>query len=97
MKKIFIPALISIILLSCGGANDGDANTDTTTMPVDTSVQNTTSTDTAGYINTSDGKVLLDTNAIRKQNTGKTSKATKKESGKKTPKHDPNGIDTTRF
>lgn len=96
MKKILIPVLISTALFSCGGANDGDANTDTTTMPVDTSVQNTTSTDTAGYINTSEGKIPLDTNVGRKTNTSKSSKATKKEPGK-TPRHDPNGKDTTRF
>ncbi len=96
MKKILISAVISITLLSCGGANDGNANTDTTTMPVDTSVQNTTSTDTAGYVNTPTGKIPRDTNASRKTNAVKPSKAAKKDSGK-TPRHDPNGKDTTRF
>ncbi len=96
MKKILMLTLISISLLSCGGANDGNADTDTTTMPVDTSVQNTTSTDTAGYINTSNGKVALDTNVVSKPKTVAVPKATKKNSGK-TPRHDPNGKDTTRF
>ncbi len=96
MKKFLIPALISIALTGCGGANDGDANTDTTSMPVDTSVQNTLSTDTAGYINTSKGKTIIDTNAGRNPDTARASKAIKKKSGK-TPRHDPNGKDTTRF
>ena len=96
MKKILILTLISISLLSCGGANDGDASTDTTTMPVDTSVQNTTSTDTAGYINTPEGKIAIDTNVLNKSKTVAPIKARKKNSGK-TPKHDPNGKDTTRF
>ncbi len=96
MKKLFITSLISIALLGCGGANDGNANTDTTTMPVDTSVQNTISTDTAGYINTPKGKVLLDTNVVSKTKTAPAKKTPKKNSGN-TPKHDPNGKDTTRF
>jgi hypothetical protein len=96
MKKILIFALSSIFLFSCGGANDGNANTDTTSMPVDTSVQNTISTDTAGYINTPTGKVSLDSNAGRKTTGAASKKATKKDSGK-TPRHDPNGKDTTRF
>lgn len=96
MKKILLPAVISITLFSCGGANDGNANTDTTTMPVDTSVQNTISTDTAGYINTPTGKVPLDTNVVSKTKTISTPKVNKKKS-EKTPRHDPNGKDTTRF
>ena len=96
MKKILFFAFISISIFSCGGANDGDATTDTTTMPVDTSVQNTTSTDTAGYINTPEGKIVVDTNGLNKSKTVAPIKARKKNSGK-TPKHDPNGKDTTRF
>ncbi len=96
MKNILILGFISIFLFSCGGANDGDANTDTTTMPVDTSVQNTISTDTAGYINTPSGEVPLDTNVISKTKAAPVKKGAKKVSGK-TPRHDPNGKDTTRF
>ncbi|HVE60527.1 MAG TPA: hypothetical protein VNA26_01820 [Chitinophagaceae bacterium] len=96
MKKVLLLALISIALFSCGGASDGDATTDTTTMPVDTSVQNTISTDTAGYVNTPSGKVSLDSNVVSKKSTGSGSKPAKKKS-EKTPKHDPNGRDTTRF
>jgi molybdopterin-guanine dinucleotide biosynthesis protein len=65
-------------------------------MPVDTSVQNTTSTDTAGYINTQSGKFPLDTNVVSKTTKAPVKKNTKKVSGK-TPRHDPNGKDTTRF
>ncbi len=96
MKKILILSLISVSLLSCGGANDGNPNTDTTSMPVDTSVQNTISTDTAGYINTSEGKIPLDTSIANKTKIAPAKKATKNNSGK-TPRHDPNGKDTTRF
>ncbi len=96
MKKILFFAFVSISLFSCGGANDGDASTDTTTMPVDTSVQNTISTDTAGYINTPEGKIVVDTNVAGKPKTSAPAKARKKDSGK-TPRHDPNGKDTTRF
>lgn len=96
MKKILIFALILLFIFSCGGANDGDANTDTTTMPVDTSVQNTISTDTAGYINTAEGQIPVDSNVVSKPKSNQAVKATKKNSGK-TPRHDPNGKDTTRF
>ena len=50
MKK-FLLAIVVISLFSCGGAGDGDARTDTTTMPADRGVMDTPTTDS----NTSTG------------------------------------------
>ena len=51
MKKAWILASTAAILWSCGGAGDGDAKTDTTTMPVDTNVYHS---DT-NHINSAEG------------------------------------------
>jgi len=37
MKKIMM-LFSTAIIFSCGGANDGDARTDTTSMPIDTNL-----------------------------------------------------------
>jgi hypothetical protein len=41
MKKILVACSLAILVCSCGGATDGDAKTDTTTMPVDTALYKT--------------------------------------------------------
>lgn len=48
-------AAVLMIMLSCNNANDGDPTTDTTSMPVDTSVMNTGPGDTANQFNTQQG------------------------------------------
>ena len=35
MKKVMIVAAVAALLTACGGANDGDAATDTTAMPME--------------------------------------------------------------
>jgi hypothetical protein len=58
MKKILLATIVAAALMSCGGgANDGNPNTDTTTMPADTSM-NKTQTD---QINRNDGTINNDT------------------------------------
>lgn len=49
--------MILFAIASCGAATDGDANTDTTTMNVDTNQLN----DTSDHINTMHGPELVDT------------------------------------
>jgi hypothetical protein len=56
MKKLW-SIIIIVGLMSCNnGANDGDPGTDTTTMPVDTNLQNQTS----DHINRADGRIQVD-------------------------------------
>ncbi len=58
MKQIVIAVMVMMALAGCGGANDGDATTDTTNLPVDSGmgVQ-----DTGGQYNTSAGVYQADT------------------------------------
>jgi hypothetical protein len=35
MKKVMIMAAVAALLTACGGANDGDATSDTTSMPAE--------------------------------------------------------------
>ena len=35
MKKVMMIAALAAVLTACGGANDGDATTDTTAMPME--------------------------------------------------------------
>jgi hypothetical protein len=35
MKKVMMIAAVTALLTACGGANDGDATTDTTAMPME--------------------------------------------------------------
>ena len=43
-------------MAGCGGANDGDPKTDTTTMPVDTNLNKTQ----VNHINRSEGTIIAD-------------------------------------
>ena len=66
MKKLIIIASI-VGLTACGGANDGDAATDTTTtLPPDTSETMNAGMDTAGNINTNTGTYYSDTTGQNK-------------------------------
>jgi hypothetical protein len=61
MKKFLSGIVISLSLVSCGGANDGDPTTDTsTTLPADPAVMNNGATDTATNINTNTGTYSRD-------------------------------------
>jgi hypothetical protein len=53
MKGILIAGCL-VALMSCGGANDGDAKTDTTSMPVDTNLMKNES----NHINRRDGTII---------------------------------------
>ena len=66
MKKLIIIGLV-VGLNACGGANDGDAATDTTTtLPPDTSEITNIGVDTAGNINTNTGTYYSDTSGQNK-------------------------------
>ena len=56
MKKLIAILMVAGMMSCNNGANDGDASTDTTTMPPDTNLQNQTS----DHINRADGQVPLD-------------------------------------
>ena len=56
MKKIMMVLMAAAIVSCNNGANDGDPTTDTTNMPVDSNLNNTSS----DHINRSDGTVLKD-------------------------------------
>lgn len=68
MKRIMYTAGVMVALMSCGNnATDGDASTDTTTMPMDTVAQNNAGRDTATTINTNTGAYsTTDTAGMRK-------------------------------
>lgn len=67
MKRILIGAGVVLGMWSCGGATDGDATTDTTTMPIDTVAVNNQGRDTATTINTNAGSYsTTDTAGMRK-------------------------------
>lgn len=54
MKKI-LTAVVAAALVACGGAADGDARTDTTTMPMDTGEMKSNAGDTTTTLNTAAG------------------------------------------
>lgn len=54
MKKIIAAMSLAVLLAGCGGAGDGSATTDTTTMPVDTSINKTETHNT----NRADGTII---------------------------------------
>jgi len=56
MKGIIL-VLSTVVLWSCGNAADGDAATDTTSMPVDTALMG----DSVRHLNRADGSVMADT------------------------------------
>jgi hypothetical protein len=55
MKRILYTAGFVATLMSCSNATDGDATTDTTTMPVDTAAVNNAGMDTGTNVNTNTG------------------------------------------
>ena len=56
MKSYLMIVSLVVCLCSCGGASDGNPNTDTTTMPVDTNLNS----DTSNHVNTSAGTKVAD-------------------------------------
>jgi hypothetical protein len=86
--------LFLIVAFGCNNATDGDASTDTTTMPVDTALLNPS--DTAAHINTSTGTYPLDTTTQKSSRQG--SSPTNPASRQSTPGAPNNeNRDTTRF
>jgi hypothetical protein len=61
MKRILLVAGTAMVIASCGGANDGDATTDTTSMPIDTALMN--NNPNASNINTNTGSYPQDSSA----------------------------------
>ena len=87
MKRLMTAMALSFGLISCGGANDGNPNTDTTTtMPVDTAVMNSNAGDTATQINTNTGTYSTDTGNNKKTDVRSSSSAYPDGQGKKTSK-----------
>jgi hypothetical protein len=68
MKRIFYTAGFVMAMMSCNNnALDGNAKTDTTTMPVDTVATNNAGRDTATTVNTNTGSYsTTDTAGMRK-------------------------------
>ena len=67
MKRILYVSGFAIVLVSCSNATDGSAQTDTTTMPVDTVMQNNAGMDTSTTINSNTGsQSTTDTAGMRK-------------------------------
>ena len=81
--------LLVAFATGCGDANDGDANTDTTAMPVDTAV--ISPLDTAKHINTNTGTYPGDTMNASAPGTG--SSPSSPDSRKTTPG---NVVDSSR-
>jgi hypothetical protein len=59
MKKFLSLFSVAVILISCSGATDGDPNTDTTTLTIDTGGLNPTN-----HVNTNTGEYPKDTVSI---------------------------------
>jgi|GEM_PF-2470896 len=60
MKRIFFGAGVVIALVSCGNATDGDASTDTTSMPIDTAATSGAIMDPGASINRNTGSYPQD-------------------------------------
>lgn len=72
MKKIVGLLSVGLILLSCGDANDGNAQTDTsTTIPPDTALLN----GSAGTINSNVGSTTADSANVMKNDVRSSSSA----------------------
>jgi hypothetical protein len=56
MKLMMMFIMAGFIFSSCGGANDGNAATDTTTVPLDTN----RNANTSNHINRADGTKVAD-------------------------------------
>ena len=90
MKTLMTAMALAFGLISCGGANDGNPNTDTTTtMPVDTAVINSNAGDTAKQINTNTGTYSTDTGSNKKTDVRSSSSAYPDGKGEKTIKDSP--------
>jgi hypothetical protein len=61
MKKLFVMFFSAVALISCSNATDGDAKTDTTTMPIDTGGLN----DTSNHVNSNTSGYPTDTAGAR--------------------------------
>jgi hypothetical protein len=59
MKKLAIASIVILVMSCNNGANDGNAATDTTTMPRDTNLNR----DTSNHINRADGVRMMDSNS----------------------------------
>lgn len=90
MKKIVSLFSVAILLISCSGATDGDANTDTTTLIIDTGGLNAPN-DTANHVNTNTGEYPKDTLTPSGKTDVRSSSATDPKSRSTTP-----GSDTSR-
>lgn len=85
MKKVMMIAAVAGLLTACGGANDGDANTDTTsTIPMEPATLDS---------NSSSGSVPYDT---ARDTTGFSSSPTNPGSRTTTPGGNTNQNDSTR-
>lgn len=84
MKLLLTGAIATMILLSCNNANDGDAASDTTSMPMDTAVMNSGS-DTAAQFNTNTGTMPADSSRPDTGISTESSSATDPASRKTTP------------
>ena len=89
MKKILSLFTAAIVLISCSGATDGDPNTDTTTLTIDTGGLHSPD-DTTDHINTNTGEYPKDTISGGKTDV-RSSTGTDPKSRSTTP-----GNDTTR-
>jgi hypothetical protein len=91
MKKILSLFSVAVILISCSAATDGDPNTDTTTLIIDTGGLNAPN-DTANHVNTNTGEYPKDTLTTTTNKTDvRSSTGTDPKSRSSTP-----GNDTTR-
>lgn len=81
MKKLAFGCVLSCALLSCSDANDGNANTDTTVLPVDTNEMKS-GTDTTSHINTNTGTYPTDTTQAKKADVRSSTSAYPDGSGK---------------
>lgn len=84
MKKNLFAVSLLALFISCSSAHDGDASTDTTTMTIDTGVQNSAMTDTANHINRNTGEYPRDT-VLSKKNDVRSSTGTDPNSRTSTP------------
>jgi hypothetical protein len=84
MKKNLFAVSLLVLFISCSDATDGDASTDTTTMTIDTAVQNSAMTDTANHVNRNTGVYPRDT-VLGKKNDVRSSTGTDQGSRTSTP------------
>ena len=91
MKKVLSIAAVVLVLTSCGGANDGDATTDTTsTLPMDPAINSPVAADSIS--NTG----IYPNDSLRDTSSGFSSSPTNEQSRNSTPGGKRNKNDTTR-